>query len=174
MARRMDQGGSRRDGFDWRQMDQQRERYRDAEHDARSHLVQNRVDRARMHRPDQARYPMAIGPVCFSKMIRSTSISPHFRIAQGIDKYKGDAKPQTWLDDYRTTVQIGGGGDEIAMIHLPLMLEGSTRTWLNQLHPRGLVRVFVKNFEGTYKRPGGMTELQLCVQGHAEPTREYI
>src|SRR4051812_43094037 len=37
-----------------------------------------------------------------------------------------------------------------------------------------LERVFVKNFEGTYKRPGGLTELQLCVQGNTESTRDYI
>ena len=66
------------------------------------------------------------------------------------------------------------------MMHLPLMLEGSSRTWLNQLPPRSiwvwedLVRVFVKNFEGTYKRPRGLTELQLCVQGNTEPTQDYI
>ena len=71
---------------------------------------------------------MATGPVCFSVRIRSTPIPPHFRISQGVDKYRGDAKPQTWLDDYRIAVQIGGGGDEIAMMHLPLMLEGSART----------------------------------------------
>jgi hypothetical protein len=123
---------------------------------------------------------MATGPICFSERIRSTPIPPHFRIAQGVEKYRGDAKPQTWLDDYRIAVQIGGGGDEIAMMHLPLMLEGSARTWLNQLPPNSiwiwedLVRVFVKNFEGTYKRPGGLAELQLCTQKPAEPTREYI
>ena len=123
---------------------------------------------------------MATGPVCFSERIRSTPIPPHFRIAQGVEKYRGDAKPQTWLDDYRIALQIGGGGDEIAMMHLPLMLEGLARTWLNQLPPNSiwvwedLVRVFVKNFEGTYKRPGGLTELQLCVQGNTEPTRNYI
>ena len=32
-------------------------------------------------------------------------------------------------------VQIGGGNDEVAMKHLPLMLEGSARAWLNQLAP---------------------------------------
>ena len=89
-------------------------------------------------------------------------------------------KPQTWLDDYRIAVQIGDGGDEIAMMHLPLMLEGSTRTWLNQLPPNSiwiwedLERVFIKNFEGTYKRPGGLTELQFCVQGNTESTWDYI
>src|SRR3954465_12491555 len=66
------------------------------------------------------------------------------------------------------------------MMHLPLMLEGSSRTWLNQLPPKNiwiwedLERVFVKNFEGTYKRPGGLTELQLCMQVNTESTRDYI
>ena len=32
-------------------------------------------------------------------------------------------------------VQITGGNDEVAMKHLPLMLEGSARAWLNQLAP---------------------------------------
>src|ERR1044071_9295263 len=44
----------------------------------------------------------------------------------------------------------------------------SIRIWEN------LKRVFVKNFEGTYKRPGGLTELQLCVQGNTETTWDYI
>jgi hypothetical protein len=66
------------------------------------------------------------------------------------------------------------------MKHLPLMLEGSTRAWLNQL-PAGsiycwddLTRVFVKNFKGTYKRPGGLSELQHCVQKNNETLQEYI
>src|SRR3954471_930392 len=60
------------------------------------------------------------------------------------------------------------------------MLEGLAWTWLNQLLPRSiwvwedLIRVFVKNFKGTYKRPGGLTELELCVQGNTESTRYYI
>src|ERR1044071_5276622 len=177
-ARRSDCEVSRREWFERRRADHQG--YREVEDDARSHLVQNRVDRARMYRHDLGRPPMATGPICFSERIRSTPIPPHFRIAQGVEKYRGDAKPQTWLDDYRIAVQIGGGGDEIAMMHLPLMLEGSAQTWLNQLPPNSiwiledLVRVFVKNFVGTYERPGGLTELQLCTQGPAEPTREYI
>src|SRR3954462_10096240 len=169
---------SRREGFERCRVDHQG--YQEVEDDARSHLVQNRVDRARMYRQDQGIHSMATGPICFSERIRSTPIPPHFRIAQGVEKYRGDAKPHTWLDDYRIAVQIGGGGDEIAMMHLPLMPEGSARTWLNQLPPNSiwiwedLVRVFVKNFEGTYKRPGGLTELQLCTQEPTEPTRDYI
>ena len=66
-------------------------------------------------------------------------------------------------------MQIGGGNDDVAMKHLPLMLEGSARAWLNQLAPGSiysweeLARVFVRTFEGTCKRPAGLTET-----GHTE------
>src|SRR3954464_15635223 len=51
---------------------------------------------------------------------------------------------------------------------------------VNQLSPNSIwiwedfERVFIKNFEGTYKRHEGLTELQLCVQGNTESTRDYI
>lgn len=66
------------------------------------------------------------------------------------------------------------------MKHLPLMLEGSARAWLTQLPPSSiytwedLSRVFVRTFEGTCKRPAGLTELQVCVQKTNETLREYI
>ena len=75
----------------------------------------------------------------------------------GVGKFTGESKPDTWLEDYRVAEQIGGGNDEVAMKHLPLMLEGPVRAWLNQL-ARGsifsweeLARVFVRMFEGTCK-----------------------
>src|SRR3989337_1114685 len=66
------------------------------------------------------------------------------------------------------------------MKHLPLMLEGSARAWLTQLAPGSissweeLARVFVRTFEGTCKRPAGLTELQHCVQKPNETLRDYI
>ena len=36
-----------------------------------------------------------------------------------------ESNQDTWLEDYRVAVQIGGGNNELAMKHLPLMLEGS-------------------------------------------------
>ena len=62
-------------------------------------------------------------------------IPPNFRLATGVSKFTGESKPDTWLEDYRVPVRIGGGIDEVAMKHLPLMLEGSARAWLNQLAP---------------------------------------
>lgn len=72
------------------------------------------------------------------------------------------------------------GNDDVPMKHLPLMLEGSARAWLNQLPPNSiyswddLCRVFVKKIKGTYKRPGGLAELQHCVQKQNETLCEYI
>ena len=77
-------------------------------------------------------------------------------------------------------VHIGGGNDEVAMKHLPLMLEGSARAWLNQLAPGSffnweeLARLFTKTFEGTYKRPAGLSKLQHCMQKQNETLRDYI
>ena len=77
-------------------------------------------------------------------------------------------------------MHIGGGSDEVAMKHLPLMLEGSARAWLNQLAPRSilswdeLARVFTRTFEGTCKRPAGLLKFQHCVQKPNETLRDYI
>ena len=131
--------------------------------DARSILVQGHVDRNRAHREGHDRnHPTGgrvhvSGPECFSRAIRVAVIPPNFRLATGVSKFTGESKPDTWLEDYRVAVQIGGGKDEVAMKHLPLMLEGSARAWLNELAPGSiysweeLARVFVRTFEGTCK-----------------------
>ena len=45
---------------------------------------------------------------------------------------------------------------------------GSIYTW------EDLARVFVRTFEGTCKRPPGLTELQCCVRKPNETLRDYI
>ena len=72
-------------------------------------------------------------------------IPPNFRLATGVSKFNGESKPDTWLEDYRVAVQIGGGNDEVAMKHLPLMLEGSARAWLNQLTPSNIYTCTTRN-----------------------------
>nr|XP_020183930.1 uncharacterized protein LOC109769600 [Aegilops tauschii subsp. strangulata] len=60
------------------------------------------------------------------------------------------------------------------------MLQGSARTWLKSL-PVGSInawvdfkQAFVRNFTGTYWRPGRPSQLAMCVQGPAESGREYL
>ena len=154
--------------------------------DARSILVHGLVDRNRPHKeghdrdhPTRSRVHVS-GPECFSRAIRAAVIPPNFRLATEVSKFTSESKPDTWLEDYLVAVQIGGGNDDAAMKHLPLMLEGSARAWLNQLAPGSiysweeLARVFVRTFEGTCKRPAGLTKLQCCVQKPNETLRDYI
>jgi hypothetical protein len=42
-------------------------------------------------------------------------------------------KPEDWLSDYVTAVDITGGNKRIAVRYAPLILTGSARTWLNSL-----------------------------------------
>ena len=102
------------------------------------------------------------------------------QVGEWVSKFTGESKPDSWLQDYRVAVQIGGGNDEVAMKHPPLMLEGPARAWLDQLAPGSifsweeLAQVFVRTFEGTCKRPAGLTELHHCVQKPNETLRDYI
>ena len=66
------------------------------------------------------------------------------------------------------------------MRYAPLMLQGLARTWLNSL-PMGSINTwvdfeeaFVRNFTGSYKRPGRPSQLAMCVQGPTETGREYL
>ena len=114
---------------------------RDPGFDERSILVQGLVNRNRAHREDPGRdHPTSSrvhvsDPDCFSRAIRAAVIPPNFWLATGVSKFTGESKPDTWLEDYRVAVQIGCGNDEVAMKHLPLMLEGSAKAWFNQLAP---------------------------------------
>ena len=60
------------------------------------------------------------------------------------------------------------------------MLQGTARTWLNSLKPRGInswvdfTEVFIRNFTSTYKRPPKPRQLSLCIQGPTESSRDYL
>jgi hypothetical protein len=97
----------------------------------------------------------------FSREIRTTSFPQRFRYPMSINKYTGETDPQVWLNDYHLACQLGGATtDEVIIRNLPLHLADSARTWLehlpaSQIHNwDDLVRTFVRNFQGTYVRPG--------------------
>ena len=87
-------------------------------------------------------------------------------------------KPEDWLTDYTTAVGIAHGNKRTAVRYVPLMLTGLARTWLNSLAPNNInawpnfEKVFVHNFNDTYKRSGRPRDLALCVQGDRETDRE--
>jgi hypothetical protein len=77
-------------------------------------------------------------------------------------------KPDGWLSDYNIAVDIAGGNKRLAVSYTPLMLQGTTRMWLNSLPALRInswldfKEAFIKNFTGTYKRPPRPRELALC------------
>ena len=66
-----------------------------------------------------------MGPECFSRYILAAQISNNFRLAMAVSKFASECKPEIWLEDYRVVLPIGDSNDNVAMKHLPLILEGS-------------------------------------------------
>jgi hypothetical protein len=70
------------------------------------------------------------GPVCFGPRIRNEPFPAKFVLPRDMPKYTGAVKPEDWLSDYVTAVDIAGGNKRTAVHYAPLMLIGSARTWL--------------------------------------------
>ena len=82
--------------------------------------------------------------------------------------------------DYSTAVSIENGNKCVAVKYVPLMLQGTARTWLNSLKPYSVnnwldfTEVIIHNFPNTYKRPPQPRQLSLFVQGPTESTHDYL
>jgi hypothetical protein len=138
---------------------------------ARSHVSQRigeRVDppkddaRHRLNQLADSKFDeeeSSVGPVCFGPRIRNEPFPAKFVLPRDMPKYTGAVKPEDWLSDYVTAVDIAGGNKRAAVRYAPLMLTGSARMWLNSLPAlqinswHDFQEAFIKNFTGTYKRP---------------------
>jgi hypothetical protein len=94
---------------------------------------------------------------------------PHgFKIEKNIRRYNGVDRPLTWLQDYFNAVQFAGGSPNVDVRYLPLMLSGTAQQWINDLAENSIQTwfdmqtAFTENFEGTYKRPHNIGDLQRC------------
>src|SRR3954471_2703558 len=136
--------------------------------------------RSRIDKIHEAREGPYLGPRCFGPAIRSTTYPKGFRIDKTIKPYDGTAKPATWLQDYDNAVDIAGGNPNVAVKYLPLMLAGTARQWIDDLPEKciynwlDMQEAFTKNFEGTYKRPCTVDDLQRCVQEKDETSHAYL
>jgi hypothetical protein len=83
-------------------------------------LAQNRVDLAHARR-DARRFEEEheletfggnrdglCGAECFSLLIHSTPLPKGIKLSDSIVKFNGQQDPRIWLDDFITTVTIGG------------------------------------------------------------------
>jgi hypothetical protein len=82
-----------------------------------------------------------------------------FQLVHGARRYNGSTKPEEWLEDYSTAVNITRGNLWWVVRYVSQMLEGLARICLNVL-PAGSINSwmdfdeqFVFNFTSTYKRP---------------------
>jgi hypothetical protein len=97
----------------------------------------------------------SVGSICFGPRIRSEPFPPKFALPRDMPKYTMAVKPEDWLSDYGTAVDIAGGNKRTAVHYAPLMLTGSARTWLNSLSAlqinswHDFKEAFIKNFTGT-------------------------
>jgi hypothetical protein len=88
--------------------------------------------------------------------------------------------PLTWLQHYFNIVQFAGGSPNIAARYLPLMLSGTARQWINDLAENSIQTwfdmqtAFTKNFEGTYKQPHNIGDLQRCRRADDETSRTFL
>ena len=58
---------------------------------------------------------------------------PNLQLPRGTKTYDGSTRPEDWLSDYVSAVNIAGGNHRWALRYIPRMLEGPARIWLNNL-----------------------------------------
>jgi hypothetical protein len=77
-------------------------------------------------------------------------------------------------------VQFARGSPNVAVRYLPLMLSGTVRQWINDLAENSIQTwfdmqtAFTENFEGTYKRPHNIGDLQRCRRADDETSRTFL
>jgi hypothetical protein len=104
----------------------------------------------------------------------------YFQLVHDKRTYNGSTKPEDWLEDYSTAVNITAGNLWWVVRYVSQMLEGPAKIWLNNL-PAGSINgwvdfaeQFVSNFTSTYKRPNRPQHLANCRQGDYETDRDYL
>src|SRR3954468_8671616 len=121
-----------------------------------------------------------LGPRCFVPMIRGEKYPTNFKAPKEIEKYDPSYDPAVWLDTYLMAMGIAGHTDLLAARYLPLMMEGTCRQWINTLPQDSIDSweemrdAFVRHFECSYTRATTIEDLERCVQGPRESTRNWV
>jgi hypothetical protein len=121
-----------------------------------------------------------LGLKCFGQWIRDEPIPHGFKIEKNIRQYNGVDRPLTWLQDYFNAVQFAGGSPNVVVRYLPMMLSGTARQWINDLAENSIQTwfdiqtAFTENFEGTYKRPHNIGDLQRCRRAEDETSQTFL
>ena len=129
----------------------------------------NRLDRLYLSEILEEQGPP--GPVCFApRIMRERAPGHKFELPRSMKSYNGTTKPEDWLENYVTAVDIAGGNRRWAVRYVPQMLEGAARLWLNNLPENSIdcwldfSDAFITNFTSTYQRPNRPQQLAMCKQ----------
>src|SRR4051812_29733868 len=88
--------------------------------------------------------------------------------------------PATRLQDYGNAVEIAGRNPNVVVKYLPLMLTWMALQWIDDLMEKSICNwldmqeAFTKKFEGTYKCPCTVRNLQRCMQEKDETYWAYL
>jgi hypothetical protein len=63
----------------------------------------------RIHQSELVERQGALGPMCFGPRIMGEPVPYYFQLARGARTYNDSTKPEDWLEDYSTAVNIAGG-----------------------------------------------------------------
>jgi hypothetical protein len=63
----------------------------------------------RIHQSELVERQGALGPRCFGPRIMGEPVPYYFQLTRGARTYNGSTKPEDWLEDYSTAVNIAGG-----------------------------------------------------------------
>lgn len=125
------------------------------------------------------RLTSSIAPAYFGYEVVTHKFPQPF-IVRGVEKYSGDMKPNLWLNDYLTFVELAQGDQGNTLCHVTSCLSGLTRSWLDGIPPNSIhnwvdfEHEFLNSFEGTYQRPGSLVDLYNIMQGTQEPLCDFI
>jgi len=84
-----------------------------------------------------------------------------------------------WIESYKLAMDMLQVSDGVCTRYLTMMMEGSARTWLKNLPKNStnswseLKEKFIKNFQGTCKRPTTIIDLEHCVQKEGESAHHW-
>jgi hypothetical protein len=121
-----------------------------------------------------------VGPRCFGATVRAEHVPDNFKLPSEAARYDGKVNPALWLEDYEMAMMIKNTSELIMVRYLPMMMKDAARNWIHGLSSNSIHswyemrRVFIRNFEGTYRQPATDKDIENCVQRKNECTHKYL
>ena len=121
-----------------------------------------------------------LGVPCLVLDLRNERLPKDFNGPRKVPNYTADLSLEAWIESYEMAMELLDVSEAACAKYFPLMLEGTTRTWLKG-HPANsigswaeLKARFIQNFKDTCKQPMSIVDLASCVQEEGESTTHWV